>query len=150
MMQWRICVSLFFLALPALVEAQDASCTYASCALRIEGGFFRTRILAGEQGAAVARIGGFGTDLEKRVTLPDSALVHLRRANSSMRTAGVLSIIGGAGILYASFATGAPDSNRAVAAVAGLGFTFTSSFFTRSGGNELSRALWWYNAQFAH
>jgi hypothetical protein len=149
-MRWPICLALLFLAQPTASAAQDASCTYASCALRIDQGFFQTRILAGERGDAVARVGGFGTDLERRLTLPDTAIFHVQRANSRMRTGSILALIGLAGTVYGGLATGAPDTNRAVAIIAGWGFAITGGIFARHGRNELNRALWLYNAQFGH
>jgi hypothetical protein len=148
-MRCVLCMVLLCQVQPAPVEAQDASCTYASCALRIDEGFFRTRFLAGERGDEVARVGGFGTNLEKQLALPDSAIFHVRRANSRMRTGGILSVIGAAGMLYATLATGEPDANRVVAVIVGGGSSIAGAVFTRSSRNELSRAVWWYNQQFA-
>jgi len=66
-----------------------------------------------------------------------------------MRIGVFLSLIGLAATLYGSFASGDLDTDRVVAIIAGSGFTIAGGIVVRGGRNELNRAVWWYNAQFA-
>jgi hypothetical protein len=134
---------------PRPARSQDVACTYARCALRMEQGAFRTRIVAGDQAAVVTKVTGFGTDLEKKLDLPDSAVFHVRRANSRAATGTILSILGLAATAYATFMDGGHPSARVVAFGAGAGLAVASGIAVSRSRNELNQTLWWYNRQFA-
>jgi hypothetical protein len=129
--------------------AQEQACSYASCALRIQSGFFRSRVVAGRLATHVATIGGFGTDLEDRLTLPDSAAAHVRRFDSLSKTATLLSLTGV--VAWAAMTVVDSDNEAAHIGLAGLGLALTiAGAVVRSrGSNELNAAVWWYNRQFS-
>ena len=95
---------------PAAAVAQDPTrvvtptgqpCSYDSCALRVEDGWFSRRLVRGPEGTVVARLGIGGPSLAGIVQLSDSAVAHARRYQSAQRTGDVVSLLGTIGSIAA-------------------------------------------------
>jgi hypothetical protein len=139
---------LLAMAKPAL--AQAAPCTYERCALRIKKSAFKSRIVAGIDGRVVAKLGDFGTDLEHRVDLPDSAFSHVQRYNSQAKLSAWLGLAGTVVLVTPLLVTiDDPGPGWLAAPVIGLGLSIASATIRTRAGDHLSQAIWWYNGQFA-
>jgi hypothetical protein len=141
---------------PAAAVAQDPTrvvtptgqpCSYDSCALRVEDGWFSRRLVRGPEGTVVARLGIGGPSLAGIVQLSDSAVAHARRYQSAQRTGDVVSLLGTIGSIAALVALDDDTSTGEVVAVnvgAAVVFAIGQGFHIRA-RRELSRSLWWYN-----
>lgn len=146
-------------ARPAAATAQDATrtattsdgqpCSYDSCVLRVEDGWFSRRLVRGPEGTVVARLGFGGPSLASIVQRSDSAVVHARRYQSAQRTGDIVSLVGTVGSIAALFAlddSGSRDEAIAVNVASVVVFIVGQSFHFRA-QRELSRSLWWYNRE---
>jgi hypothetical protein len=138
------------LVIASNAHAQETGCSFATCALRIDHGFLRTRIVAGQQQSVVAKVTGFGTDLATQLALPDSAAVHVRRANSRMKSGTLLGLLGLGLTAAAAFVDTEGATPRLTLFGVGVGFAVAGTIQQASARSELSQAIWWYNRQFAH
>jgi hypothetical protein len=129
-----------------------ASCTYATCALRIEQGFFSQYFVRGAAGERVGgNLGGFGGGMGPLLAGPDSAAAYASRYTHNKRTAATLGLIGVAAFIVAVVRTDNFDDtdNDGVAigaSIASVGFAIASIPFTVRAQRDLSRAVWWYNS----
>src|SRR5688500_9977241 len=84
---------------PATARAQatsDTTCSYSRCALRINYGFFSTRLVRGSTGESVSRLGCFGSGVGLLIAAPDSAAYYARQYQSRRSTSDLLGLVGGA------------------------------------------------------
>jgi hypothetical protein len=79
----------------------------------------------------------------------DSAVFHVRRADSRAVAGTILSILGLVATAYATFMDGDHPSARVVGFVAGAGLAVASGIAVSGSWNELNQTLWWYSRQFA-
>jgi hypothetical protein len=147
------------LALPPAAAAQADSariltpagvpCTFDTCVLRVEDGWFSRKLVRGPEGTVVARLGFGGPSLESVVAISDSAVVHARRYRTAQTTGNVLTTIGSLGTLAAVIALNQRDTNvddEAIAVnVAGLAVWVVGNTFLYKARRELQRSVWWYN-----
>lgn len=147
------------LALPSAARAQTDSafivtpgalpCTFDTCVLRVDDGWFSRKLVRGPEGTVVARLGIGGTSLEDVVRLSDSAVVHARRYRSAQTTGAVLTTLGSIGTIAAVIALNQRDGDvddEAIAVnVAGLAVWVVGNTFLYKARRELERSLWWYN-----
>jgi hypothetical protein len=133
---------------PPSASAQELDCTYANCALRMQRSFWHTRVVAGESGRQVARVGFLGTNLDERITLPDSALRFVHAANAGFRRGAVLNVLGLVSLVGLAV-TNDESTIQVVAPLAVLGFTFAGALVMSHAYNDLERGIWWYNGQWA-
>ena len=124
-------------------------CTFDSCVLRLEDGWFSRRLVRGPEGTVVARLGIGGPSLESVVAISDSAVVHARRYRTAQATGNTLTTLGSIGTLAAIIALNQRESNvrdEAIAVnVAGLALWVAGRSFQLKAHRELERSLWWYN-----
>jgi hypothetical protein len=143
--------------LPAQTPAADpasmpANCTYAACALRVEGGLFSHHLVRGAAGEKVGgNLGGFGGGVGPLLAGPDSAAAHARDYTRNMRTSGVLGALGAAAFIVAIVRSNNvehsdTDGIAIGASIASVGFAIASLPFSLRAQRDLSRAVWWYNA----
>lgn len=143
---------------PRPVHAQGpaaipAGCTYRTCALRLETGFWHRRLVRGEAGETVGKpLGDFGKGVDVLLAGPDSAATHARSYVHDSRWTSALGLVAAAAygvVLYRtdSFQHGDRLGNEGVAAaiVGGTAGVITIPFALRA-QRELSRAVWWYNS----
>lgn len=156
----RIIALIALAAAPLSAHAQvsaarsPAGCTYETCALRVEPRFFSPPVLLrGREGAEVGRLGGFGGGVDSLLAGPDSAAAHVRRYVGEIRTANTLSLLSAVAFVVVAtrtdwFRDDASDGDVAVG-VAGTVLGLVSIPFRLHAEQNLSRAVWFYNAAFA-
>lgn len=131
----------------AQVQGQTSispQCTYATCALRVEGGWFGLSLVKGASGER-HRLWGLGGGVSELLASSDSAAHYARSYVRDTRVATGLTIVAAAAAFYAYAKR--DDENVSIPAVGvSLGFTVVSLPFLLSANRNLSRAVWWYNA----
>jgi hypothetical protein len=144
------------LVAPVSVSAQagpvraPAGCTYETCALRIEQGFFSAPVLLrGRAGEQVGSLGPFGGGVDTLLAGPDSAAAYARRYVTNTRRATTLGLIGTAAFIVAlartdNFRNG--DDVATAFAITALGFSLASIPFELRARRSLSRSVWFYNS----
>lgn len=125
-------------------------CTYETCALRIEQGFFSApALLRGRAGEQVGSLGPFGGGVDTLLAGPDSAAMYARRYVTNTRRATTLGLIGSVAFIVAvartdNFRNG--DDVATAFAITSVGFAIASIPFTLRARRSLSRAVWYYNS----
>ena len=145
-------------ALPGRVVAQQSTrvltaaglpCSYDSCALRVEDGWFSRKLLRGPDGMVVARLGLGGPSLASVVQLSDSAAAHARRYQTAQRVGVTLTAVGSVATIAAVVVLNQQDRDvrdQALAVnIGGLAVWVVGNTFLYKARRELSRSLWWYN-----
>jgi hypothetical protein len=131
-----------------------AQCTYDSCGLRLEPGFFGASIKRGVQGQTAAKIGLFNSNIERIVQGSDSATRFARSFRAQHTTAATLGIIAGAVALVSVFQIdpwddgGSNDGDNDLATAGLIGSSvlgLVGAAVEISAQRALSRAIWWYN-----
>jgi hypothetical protein len=150
-------VAAFLLAaLPLFARAQGvaptlSSCSYDSCALRVEPAFLSgPRLLRGRTGVEVGRLGAFGGGVDTLLAGPPLAVTHTRRYVRDIRTANTLGLLSAvAFVVVASrtdwFRDNANDGDVAIG-LTGTALALVSIPFRLHAEQSLSRAVWFYNA----
>jgi hypothetical protein len=124
--------------------ATDSACSYSRCALRIDHGFFSTRLVRGTSGERVARLGWFGSGVDLLLAGSDSTAHHARLYQSRRRTGDALGFVGGVLTLAAVWTTDdAVDGSLLL--ISGIVFEVASLPFHFSARRSLDRSVWWYN-----
>lgn len=136
-------------AMDAQEAMQPAACTYQSCALRVEPGFFGHVLV---RGAAGERIGRAFSNA-KLLMNGDSSVVYVERYQRATRTATILQLVGLAGMtaFYAMAMDNRVDRTNglAVGAVAvSVVSLYASIPFMIRAQRSLSQAVWWHNSEF--
>jgi len=156
----RHVVLVAFVVAPLAVDAQPsparsaAACTYETCALRVEPAFFSgPRLLRGRAGVEVSRLGAFGGGVDTLIAGPDLAALHTRRYVRDIRTANTLGLLSAvAFVVVASrtdwFRDDATDGEVAIG-LTGTALALVSIPFRLNAQQNLSRAVWFYNAALA-
>lgn len=150
----RLLLLLLVTATAAVAQpvAERAPCTYADCAIRIEPGFWSTRIVSGPVGeeAVLGRTGVFGSDLEAIVAENPVAAEHARR-RTTRRVQGFA--LAASGFALYLVGTGLQIDGRegeALAAQVGaLGLFLGSALLTLDSERAEARAVWEYNRSLA-
>lgn len=129
-------------------------CTYETCALSVEPAILAApRLLRGREGVEVDRLGAFGGGVDTLLAGPELAATHARRYVREIRTANSLALLSAAAFVVVAartdwFRNNADDTDK----VLGIGATalaLVSIPFRVHAEDNLSRALWFYNAAFA-
>ena len=152
-------VALFALAaLPYSAAAQatraPVGCTYEACALRVEPRFFSApKLLRGRTGVEVGKLGAFGGGVDTLLAGPDSAVAYTRRYVTAARTSNTLALIGAAAyvalLVHNDNFNNDWKSTDTALGITGLAFGIAAIPFGLRAHQSLSRAVWFYNAQFA-
>lgn len=125
-------------------------CTYATCALRLEPGFFGRRLVRGASGESVSRLGAFGGGIQPLLNGPDSAAAYGQRYVRASHRSAALSLIGAVAYTVVLVRTdnlrNRFSSADVVVGFTGAGFLIASAPFARQAQRSLSQAVWWYNA----
>ena len=147
-----------FAVVPCSAAAQatraPVGCTYETCALRVEPRFFSPpRLLRGRSGVEVGKLGAFGGGVDTLLAGPDSAVAYTRRYVTAARTSNTLALIGT--VAYVALLVHNDDFNNdwdstdTALGITGLAFGIAAIPFGLRAHQSLSRAVWFYNAQFA-
>jgi len=147
-----ICLSAVLLFGGGPLAAQQNSCTFDRCALRVQYRSFSTRIVAGVSGEKVAGVGLFAPHVPVLESGPDSARVHYRSFQHHYNSGAVFNLFGAAAIV-GSFAPGggynaySGDNKDTALGLLLVGFTSTLIGYIqgRRGTDELERSIWFYN-----
>ena len=128
-------------------------CTYDTCALRIEPGFFGRSIVRGpvEASESIGRVGLFGSDLSSIVEPVPRAFDHARSADRSRRL-GLVALAGAvAASIYAapSEDRSQDDSRVIVGSLVSLGLPVTAGVLGVRAERPQARAVWEYNRSMA-
>ena len=134
---------------PRILTPGGQPCSYDTCVLRVEDGWFSRKLVRGPEGTVVARLGIGGPSLASVVAISDSALAHARRYQSAQRTGAILTTVGSLGTIAAVVALNLEDrdvDDEALAVnVAGLAVWIVGNTYLYKARRELGRSLWWYN-----
>jgi len=136
-------------------RAQPAfeSCTYDTCALRVEPRsilFGNPAVLRGADGRRVARFGVLGPDLERVVAGSDSAVAHARAFRPHARRAGIAGAVTGLATLAVAVLslTNEEGANDNAVFALGIGSAVVGAYAgieARLAAREIARSVWWYN-----
>jgi hypothetical protein len=135
------------------VTAGGQPCTYDSCVLRVEETWFGRRIVRGQEGTLVARLGLGGPSLTNVVIGSDSAIHHARLYDRAQTTGSVLTLIGTLGSIASFIAYTQRDpeddlrSEIVAVNIGALVLGVVGTTFQYRARRELSRSLWWYNRE---
>src|SRR5262245_9907583 len=122
-------------------------CTYETCALRLDPGFFGTRLVRGMPGERVP-LGAWSQHAVPLFSQSDSAASHAARYVRATRQEA------GLGLLATMFVTtafvrsrmGHNDDGNAILALTGSGLILITLPVEIRAQKHLSRAIWWYNS----
>jgi len=126
-------------------------CSYDSCALRVEDGWFSRRLVQGTSAEEVARLGFGGPDPVTLLGINDQARSHAERYKSRQRVGSTLALIGAVGSIatyIALFDVPEDDSKRNTLIAINIGSLVTSYVgrgYLQAARRELDRAVWWFN-----
>jgi len=129
-------------------DAPQHTCTYATCALRIEPRFFAPqRLVRGTTGETV-RLGAWGQDAMPLFGQSDSAATYGARYVRAFRQNAVVS---GLAVIITTTAVlrsqrGRDDTANAILVATGAGLVLVSIPLQIRTDRHLSRAIWWYNS----
>lgn len=156
----RLVAFVAFAAVPLSASAQSSpvrapiGCTYETCALRVEPRFFSApRLLRGREGVVVGKLGGFGGGVDTLLAGPDSAAAHARHYVTEIRTANTLSLLSAVAFVVVAtrtdwFRDNGDDGDVAIG-IGGTVLGLASIPFRLRAEQNLSRAVWFYNAALA-
>jgi hypothetical protein len=132
--------------------AQDSTCTYDRCALRLQHGFGYTRVVEGSANAPVASLGLFARRVDALALSPDSTVRvyygEFRRAGdrSTLFTATAVAAAVAALIVYRSDThSGENLGVSAGLALTSLGLALVERRFRSRSEDCLQSAIWHYN-----
>ena len=128
--------------------ARDSTCSYSQCGLRVDYGFFSTRLVRGSTSERVARLGWFGSGVDILLAASDSAAHHARHYQSRRRTGDVLGFVGALLSLAAIWTTD-DIADGSLLLISGITFELASLPFQFSARRSLDRSVWWYNRDLA-
>jgi hypothetical protein len=124
--------------------ASDSACSYSQCALRIDYGFFSTRLVRGSSGQSVARLGWFGGGVGVLLAASDSAAYYARQYRSRRTTSDALGVLS-AGLALVALTQTDDFMDGTPLLVAGITLELVALPFWLSSRRNLDRAVWWYN-----
>lgn len=137
---------------PVGPTAIPASCTYATCALRVENGFLSSGLVRGASGERVGgRLSAFGGGIEPLLAGPDSAQTYARAYVRDTRRGATLGLLGSIAAIALFVRTegrtsGDVDDTSTALAAASVGFAVAAIPFMIRAQRDLSRSVWWYNS----
>jgi hypothetical protein len=140
-------------AVPAALLAQDTSCTYQSCALRLSYRFMGARVVAGGADSVVSRPGVFRFTVPALAAAGDSARWHYAAYRRTAPRAAMLGLAA-AGSAIASFVFIGNDADQhevanVVLITTGLVSGFLAGVVSNRANDHLERAMWHFNAGLA-
>jgi len=129
-------------------NSPQISCTYATCALRIEPRFFAPQHLVRGTTGKTVRLGAWGQRAMPLFGQSDSAAAYGARYVRAFRQTGVVS---GLAVIITTIAVvrsqrGRDDTANAILAATGAGLVLISIPLQIRTDKHLSRAIWWYNS----
>lgn len=132
-----------------ILTPAGSPCSYDSCVLRVEDGWFSRKLLRGPEGTEVARLGFGGPSLASMVQISDSAVAHARSFQRAQTVGATLTTVGSVAAIAATIVLN--EQNRDVrdeawaVNIAGLTTWIVGNTFLYKARRELNRSVWWYN-----
>ncbi len=141
------------LALVGAASAQDSTCTYDRCALRIRYRPFASQIVQGEGALPVARMGLFSVRIMPLEAAGGPVQAHYQQSRASQDLAALLGILGGAALLGSTYAwtpfDESPNGTWIPLLVVGGGLMFARTLELARSRDALQQAIWHYNRGLA-
>jgi len=137
------------------LRAQDASCSYDSCALRLKTGFWSTNIVQGALETPIGTASLFAPRVPVLAEARDSVVRQLFASYQRKSHQGLVFGIGATGLFVASFFAwdsnaSNPVNETAVGLLLGSAvLAIPAAVLARSASNELQKAVWHFNRAFA-
>ena len=137
------------------LRAQDTSCTYDRCALRLKTGFWSTTIVQGALETPIGSVSLFAPSVPLLAQSRDSMVRQLFARYQQRSRLGTALGVGATGLFIASFfAWDSDPSSQGDEAAIGmlLGsavLAIPAAVLARSASNELQKAVWHFNGAFA-
>lgn len=132
-----------------IVAPGGLPCSYDSCALRVEDGWFSRRLVRGPNGVLVAKLGIGGPKVTEIVQLSDSAVAHARSYQHAQTVGNTFTLLGTissvAAIVALNQRKGDQRSESIAVNVGTLVLYGIGTAYNLKARRELSRSLWWYN-----
>ena len=125
-------------------SAADTACSYTRCALRLDHGFFSTRLMRGASGEEVGRLGWFGDGVDVLLAGSDSAAHHAREYRGRRMTSDLLGVVGIA-LAVVGLARDHDYLEGAPFLFVGLAVDLAALPFRIGARRSLDRSVWWYN-----
>ncbi len=136
---------------PVIARAEPDS-TYDSRALRLESHWGNLQIVRGAEGPIVGRVGVFRTaNVEKTVAGSARAESEARLFKASHRPGAIASAVGALTFGVGLVASSNSSNNAAtpILVIGGIGTMLWGAQHLNAAYAALSRAIWWYNRDFA-
>jgi hypothetical protein len=146
-----VAVLLALLSDAAETAAQN-QCTYESCALRLQTGFFKQSLVRGTTGEDLANVVFLAPELSIFAERSDSAAFYYSAFRKARNQSFWLSLSGG---LLVGTALLIEEIDRTQSeltwsiGIPGLVLLAIGVFRGARSGNKLSKAVWWYNSTLA-
>jgi hypothetical protein len=135
-------------------QQQPAACTYDTCALRVERGWWSTHLVRGTEGARVVSLGLFAPDLESVVQRSDSAARHARAFRRDSNRGSVLGLVSIVLVTLSIPSLGSDGGDiddvedwRWAALAGGFGIGLAAGYYEIRAHRSLERSIWWYNRE---
>lgn len=131
---------------PGTASAQDASCTYAACALRVHSGIFGSSVVAGSDEAKVSRSGFGGLRIAVLANAGDSARYHYQAYRRAAPRVAVYGLVVGLAGAASFFVDGSkhPTAGVVMVSTSMIGGLLAAIEGSRA-NDHLQRAIWHYN-----
>ena len=139
---------LIALSPPARAQPAPApACTYSTCALRVESGFFGSkRLVRGAEGRPAGRITLFTPDLTRIVAASPRAVAYARSYERTRTTLAFIGV-GAAGLLTYAYLNVGNGEAPPRAALGAVGLALVAIPISGRSNRALSRAVWQYNRE---
>jgi hypothetical protein len=146
-------IALLTIASAAVAQpVSTAGCSYESCGVRLQTGFFSEHLVRGDSGAKVMKIGFTGGNVADYLSRVESARAPARQFQTSRTRAAVLGIISGvaAAFAYSSVSSdGGFDEDISTGALVAFGVAIPTAIWagveTARSRNAISQAIWEFN-----
>jgi hypothetical protein len=122
----------------------DSACSYTRCALRVDYGFWSTRLVRGNTGERVSRLTWFGGGVGVLLDGSDSTAYYARQYQSRRQAADIIGLLGAA-LVIAGWAAGDELDDPGAYTLAGLTLGLVSMPFQIGLRRSIDRSIWWYN-----
>lgn len=134
---------------PASAAAQDSTCTFRTCALRLENRFFGTAVFRGQSDHRVATIGLFPQHLDGFGSGSDSSMYYYNGYRRHYTVGSALAVTALVGAAVGSVLAFTADDGQIPILVGTSLFSVSVSFASHRlfsvGQRRLSRAVMWHN-----
>jgi hypothetical protein len=135
---------------PASAQA-DPSCTYDACAVRFDYSFFGGQhLVRGQAAERIATLSPFSSAVRSALATNDSASVYAATFQEKYRWGSAMALAGGVIGTVPILLQGDDFSDVDIAfTITGYGIALVGGWLVTSGLDDLQRAIWWHNREYA-